>query len=142
MSSNTQLIDTPFLDILPPPAPLDHSLWLWLGLITLVMLGLVTLYVAWQRRPRQQARRQLQRLLHQLDHTQADLKQALYDLNHLLCRGLGLTQLRTYNTSATADWQQFYQRLTQQQYRAVAPDREQTRQLIREALVWLQRSRP
>jgi len=140
MSSNTPLIETPFLDILSPPAPVDHSLWLWAALIIFVLLGLVMLYLIWQRRPQQQARRQLQRLLHALDNKQADLKQSLFDLNRQLCHGLGLTHLRAYQPST--DWQAFYQRLTQQQYRAATPDRELTRQLIREALVWLQRSRP
>lgn len=139
--AKTELTDTPWLDILPPPAPLDHSLLFTLMVIGVVVLAVAGLYAVWQRRPRQRARRRLRRLLQQLDADQVNSKHALFELNRLLCNGLGLTRLGDFTASSSEHWQGFYQRLQQAQYQAAAPERAHARQLLNEAADWLKRGR-
>lgn len=134
--ANKQLMDAPWLDILPPPAPVDHSLLftvLVLGVIGLLLFGL---YQLWQRRPRQQALRQLQKLQRQFDQHSLDNKQCLYEINRLLCKGLALNSL-----ARLEDERHFYQRLGQLQYRAEPPAHDDTRQLLAEAYLLLRGSR-
>lgn len=137
--ANTQLKDTPFLDILPPPAPFDHNLLWWLGGITVVMLTFAALHLYWQRRPRQQALHRLNQLRRQLDADPLNHRHTLFELDRLLRRCLGRNRLDTWQTPHRAEWQAFYQRLQQQQYRASAPD--QTQQLLEEAAHWLKGAR-
>lgn len=139
--ANTQLSDTPWLDILPPPAPVDHTLWYWLLIIGIAVLVLVVLFVIWQRQPRQRALRQLHHLQQQCRQTGQDNKQCLYQLNRLLCQGLQLHQLGAYQPAATESraWQTFYQRLLSRQYPPSRPDNHETQQLLDDAGHWLKK---
>ncbi len=123
-----ELTESPWLDILPPPVPMDHSLLftvMAIGLISLLLLGL---YQLWQRRPRQQALRQLRKLQRQFEQHGLDNKQCLYEINRLLCKGLAINRL-----SRLEGDKHFYQRLSQLQYRATPPESDDTRQLLQAA---------
>lgn len=137
--ANTELTDTPWLDILPPPAPVDHSLLIISMMIAIVFMVMAGLYIVWQRRPRQHARRHLRRLIQRLDAGQINSKHALFELNALLCKGLGLTRLGQYKTASSDHWLGYYQRLQQAQYQQATPERADARQLLSEAADWLQR---
>lgn len=133
--ANTQLMDTPWLDILPPPVPADQSGWLLLVLSSLITMLLATAYVYWQRRPRQRALRELKQLKQQLEHGSLDHKLCLFAINRLLCAGLQQPQLLHFKpASLQHDWQAFYRELASRQYQAASPDLNETRHLLQSAL--------
>ena len=133
--ASTQLADTPMLDILPPPAPLDQTMLMTVLVVAVMGLVLFMLYQLWQRRPRQQAFRQLLKLQKQLERQQLDNRECLYEVNRLLCKGFALSSL-----SQIAD-KHFYQRLSRLQYCPTPPEHEPTRQLLAEACLLLRGSR-
>ncbi|MDH5446605.1 MAG: DUF4381 family protein [Gammaproteobacteria bacterium] len=123
--------DTPWLEVLPPPTPVDQTL-----LITVLILGvsgllLFAMYQLWRRQPRQRALRQLQKLQCRFEQHHLDNRQCLYEINRLLCLGMGLNRLTDFNDH------DFYRRLSQLQYRTTPPDAEATRQLLIEASLLL-----
>ena len=132
--ANTALSDTPWLDILPPPAPVDHSLLIIVIILAITALLLFGLYQFWQTRPRQRALKQLHKLQGQLDRRAIENRQCLYEIHRLLCMGLGLNQL------AQLEHKKFYQQLSAQQYRADAPQEEDTRRLLHEAQLILRQA--
>lgn len=134
--ANTQLLDTPWLDILPPPAPTDHNLLVALCVIGLVALLTIGVVYLWQRRPRQHALRQLRQLQQHMNSQHLDNRQCLFEVNRLLRNGLGKNQLPCLDDD---DWQAFYHRLITLQYRASAPATDDTRQLLQEASTLLRR---
>ncbi len=129
------LTETPLLDILPPPAPVDQTLLLTVLLLGVMGLVLFGLYLLWQRRPRQRALHQLTQLQRRLEQQAVDNRQCLYEINHLLCQGLAL------NSLARMDNQSFYQRLSRLQYRAAAPEHDETQRLLAEACLLLRGGR-
>lgn len=133
--ANTQLTDTPWLDILPPPAPLDIGLSVTLAVIIISTLLLITLYKLWQRRPRQQALQQLHKLQQQLDKQSLDNKQCLYEIHRLLCLGLKIKRLSELKQ------EHLHQRLSELQYRAAAPETDETYSLLHEAQRIIRQSR-
>ena len=135
--ANKQLTNGPWLDILPPTAPVDQTL-----LITLLVLGVMGLlmfvaYQLWQARPKQRALRQLNKLQRQLEQQTVDDKHCLYEINRLLCHGLGVHRLSQLDTTG----HEFYKRLSRLQYRPAPPEHELTRQLLAEACLLLRGSR-
>jgi len=142
--ANTELLEKPWLDILPPPLPESNALWLWLAISIISVLILGILLYLWQRRPRYSALRELKRIQNQLEHYAADHKHALYEVNRLLCLGLGQSQLPAYTPANehSKAWQQFYQRLAAQQYNKTTPLVDDTRQLLQEAQHWLRTLKP
>lgn len=139
--ANTELIERPWLDILPPPAPLGDGLWFWLTIISLSLLVIAALIYLWQKQPRQQALHQLKRIQKALGNSANNNKQTLYKINRLLCHGLQQNNLARFTPPAevTSDWQIFYKQLTALQYNKTIPQTDNTRQLLVEAQGWLRR---
>lgn len=140
--ANTELLEKPWLDILPPPAPVGNELWLGLIFVALSLFVLTALFYLWQRRPRQQALQQLKRIQKRVEHDTLDKKLALYEINRILCRGLRLNGLSGFIPPAgrVLDWQKFYQSITTLQYNKSTPPEESLRQLLRDAQHWLRSS--
>lgn len=141
--ANTELIDKPWLDILPPPAPLGDGPWLWLTIISVSLLVIAALFYLWRKQPRQQALHQLKRIQKVLESSARDNKQSLYKINRLLCHGLQQNSLARFTPpdELTSDWQVFYKQLTALQYNKTTPQTDNTRQLLLEAQGWLRRTR-
>lgn len=129
--ANTQLSDKPWLDILPPPVPVDNSLLVFVISTGIICGVLATLYLFWQARPKQKALRHLKKLQQQTNSTEFDGKHCLFEIHRLLCQGFQqhqLAQLKPANHQQ--DWQVFYRQLVQQQYQAATPAKADTQNLL------------
>lgn len=140
---NTQLMDTPWLDILPPPPPTGQSEWLLLVVSIGMTVLLAAVYRYWQSRPRQRALRELKRLQQLLQQKQLDQRQCLFAINRQLRLGFKQSQLLRFNPRGREhDWQQFYTELTRQQYQRDRPDQKTTTRLLLSACALLRDIRP
>jgi len=137
--ANTELLEKPWLDILPPPAPAGNEVWLWLAVILVSLSVIAALFYLWKKQPRQHALQQLKRIQKRLD--QNDSKHALYEINRILSKALQQNSLARFvpPDDAMPDWQAFYQRLTALQYSQATPQKDKTRQVLLEAMHWLRR---
>ena len=129
--ANRELLETPWLDILPPPPPTGQSEWLLLLGTLLIIVLLAAAYAYWQSRPRQRALRELKHLQGLLQHQQVDNRQCLFAINRLLRLGFQQSQLQRFTpTGRVNDWQNFYAELSTQQYQAARPDHATTTRLL------------
>lgn len=129
--ANAQLSDTPWLDVLPPPVPVDNSLMVFLISAGIICGVLIALYLFWQARPKQQALRHLKHLQQQVHSKEFNNKHCLFEINRLLCLGFQQHQLAQLKPgSHQQDWQVFYSQLVQQQYQAATPAKADTKNLL------------
>ena len=140
--AKTPSMDSPWLEILPPPEP-TIDIWMSLLIIAILVVTLIILYRYWQNRPRQRALKGLKQLQQQFEQNKLDNKLCLFEINRLLCLGLEQTGLTQFTPPSKQDnWQQFYQTLRTQQYRADIPDRQHTQKLLHTACQLLKDIRP
>lgn len=134
--ADERLIDTQWVDVLPPVPPEPLPVWIWLSII-LLCLGIALLaWLHWQRRPRQQALRQLRRCERQLQRNQIKTKPIAAQVYRAV--QLGVRRLPSARMHAhDADWQNYYRRLAQCAFHAHEPDAQELRDILRETRAWL-----
>ena len=137
--ANTELLEKPWLDILPPPAPVSHELLIGLTVIVLSLLIMAAILYRRYKQPRQQALQQLKQIQKRVKLHAADNKQVLYKINRILSKGLQIHNLSRFTPANVyaSDWQAFYQRLKTLQYSNTPPNNAHTYQLLRDAQHWL-----
>lgn len=134
-----RLIDSQWVDILPPSPPEPVSLWVWLGmaLVLIAMAALAWWY--WRRQPRQRALRQLRNCERQLKHALLPPKPiaaAMYRAVQQAVATVPTAQLHARD----AKWQDYYLRLAHCVFHAREPSVTELDTLLGEARAWLRRS--
>jgi len=131
-----RLIDSQWVDILPPPPPEPVALWVWAMVLLVCACGAAIAWWIWQRQPRRRALRQLRSCERQLNHAMAPPKQvaaALYRAVQQAVATIPTAQLHARD----AQWQDYYRRLAQCVFHAREPDVAQLREVLHETRAWL-----
>ena len=137
--STKELIDQPWMDIVPPEpvsAPMEFAVIVFAALSVLIVAGLAAYLFM---RPRQRARRCLRRLLRDKDRQQ--YKSLCFQVSEQLRYAFNKPRLALIRVSESekAKWEAFVERLTRYRYGSSQPSHEEMDALIAEAYDWLGR---
>lgn len=133
-----RLIDTQWVDIVPPVAPEPVSLWIWLGVILLCVSVTSIVWWYWQHQPRQRALRQLRVCEKQLHHAGSTTRPIAARIYHAVQLGVQAPPTRTLY-ARDAQWQEYHLRLAQCVFHAREPDADLLREVLHESRAWLRR---
>lgn len=139
MSEQTTLLSQQWHEILPPLPPEPVSLWVILSSLLLVLLAVVVVYILWQQRPRQRARRELRRCTRQLQHSASNSKEIAMRMHRALLQGLSLNPASALSEQHRRDifWELFYRQLQECVFQPVAPSPDELARLLRQCSYWL-----
>lgn len=134
-------IDSHWVDIVPPLAPVSVADPLMIVAALAPLLGLLAIGVWLYRRPRYRNRRALQGLARSLRDSPGGTRSACFEIQRCLRSGLARQRLRavSWSDARQADWRDYLDRLTRYCYAAEAPAASEVDGMIREARAWLAR---
>ena len=134
-----RLIDSQWVDILPPSPPAPVPLWVWFGM-ALVLIAIAALaWWYWRRQPRQRALRQLRRCERQLRHALLPPKPIAAALYRAVQQAVAMVPTAQLH-ARDAQWQDYYRRLAQCVFHAREPSAADIQTLLSESRAWLRRS--
>jgi len=136
-----KLIDKQWVDIIPPTAPADITLLIWIVGLALLAVLIMLAYLCWRRQSKQQALRSLRALQRNI-RRQADTRQALFHLAEQLRRGFRVPRLDAVLMAGDRkqQWMQFQNSLHYACYRKDTPDYEAAKAFCDAGIDWLKQS--
>jgi hypothetical protein len=135
----TAHIDTKWVDIVSPLAPVPTAEPVAMGVAVAALLVVAAIGVLLYRRPRYRVKRALRRLARRLEDSRLEPRPACFEVRAFLRAGFGRRRLRSIRwiDASDSDWQQYLDHLARLCFSAGTPAPAEVNGIIGEAVVWL-----
>lgn len=101
----------PWIDILPPPAPVEPFSWWLTGSLIFTLIVLAVCFYKWYHSPKQVALRQLNEIRNNLTST-INLNTQPLEIRRALKNRFNVTSIEKINLPDLTDWTEYKQQLT------------------------------